>query len=176
MSAHGWFRGFTLIEILVAVSIIAILGVVAIPNLRNFSKSQEIDASAQEVVNVLKTAQSSAQSRIKCPKGEVSDTWIVRLTTNNYSLVARCQTSGDEYVFVRSYSSSDADSATTFKGSISVCSGDTVDVIFSKSQINYLCFTQAAPQTGTISLTLTNSEETLSKIVKIESGGVIKVE
>lgn len=168
--------GFSLVEILVAVSIIVLLGIIAIPNLRQFSKEQEIDSVALQVLNTLKTAQSSGVSRIKCPNGEPADTWTVRLTPDDYSLIATCQISGSQTFFTKEYIPSTAVTADTFSGSLNVCAGASVDIIFAKSLISYLCSGSTTSQTGTVELTLTNSSANLTKIVKIEPGGVIKIE
>lgn len=169
--------GFSLIEILVAVGIIGLLSAIAFPNLRSFLKQGEIDSAALQVLNTLKIAQSSAHSRIKCPKDEVSDKWIVRLSSQGYSLISVCQTLGEQSVFLnKPYSPSAADTVKTFTGDVDVCPNDTTDIIFSKSRVNYICLSQGILKTGTVRLTLTNSANDLSKVVRIESGGVIKVE
>lgn len=167
-----------MVEILVAVGILALLGGVAIPNLRNFSNNQEIDTTAAQVVNTLKLAQSSALSRIKCPRGEVADTWSVRLTSSNYTIIAKCETSGEEIISTYTYSPDAAGSKSLFSASLDICSGVTTDVIFTTSNISYSCFGTGvtSPLNQDIRLTLTNPSNTLSKVVKIERGGIIKVE
>lgn len=177
-------KGFSLVEILVAVSIIVLLGVIAIPSLKQFSKEQEIDSVALQVLNTLKTAQSSASSRIKCPiNSDPADTWTVRLNANSYSLIATCQSSNqtiNQTIFTRSYLPSESYTTDTFSGSLNVCTvppaGLPVDIIFSRSRISYLCNGSATVNTGNILLTITNSSGSLSKIVKIDQGGVIKIE
>lgn len=168
--------GFTLIEILLAIGILALIGAVAFPNLRNFSSNQDIEATTSSVVNILKNAQSSASSRIQCPRGEVTDTWIVRLNLNNYSLIARCQTSGDQIVTTQVYSPSANDTVTTFKGSTDVCPSVSTDIIFSKNTVTYLCSGSATAGIGTVNVTIANTAGSLSKVIKVEPGGVIKVE
>lgn len=169
-------RGFSLPEILVAVGIIGLLSAIAFPNLRSFLKQQEVDGTALQVLNALKIAQSSAQSRITCPKDEVSDTWIVRLTSQNYSLISVCQISGEQFIFSnKPYSPSAADTVTAFSGVVDVCPEMTADIIFTKSQISYMCAGQPITD-KVVRLILRNSSSDLSKVVRIESGGVIKVE
>lgn len=169
-------KGFSLLEILIAVGIIGLLSAVAFPNLRGFLKQQEIDGTALEVLSALKIAQSSAQSRIKCPKDEVSDTWIVRLSDQDYSLISVCETSGEQFIFSnKPYTPSSADKVTRFNGSVDVCLNATTEIIFTKSQISYKCAGQVITD-KVVKLTLSSSNSDLTKVVRIESGGILKVE
>lgn len=171
-----------MIEIIVAISIVALLAAIAIPNLRNFSKQQEIDLVASQIVNTLKTAQSSASSRIRCPgpDGQVSEAWKVRFTASNYLLIAQCKASADQTVTTKFYSPSQNDTTAIFQGSLDDCSGLSLglptDIIFSGTQTGYLNPGFTIPRIGTVCLTLTNTSGTLTKVVRIEQGGVIKIE
>lgn len=168
-------KGFSLIEILVAISIIVLLGIIAIPNLKQFSKDQEIDSVAVQVLNALKTAQSQAASRIKCPNGESSLNWKISLAAQNYSLIATCE-SITQTIFTNPYSPASPATSDTYSGSVDVCSiPPPVEIIFSGNQISYLCNGSATTNTGNILLTITGSSGA-TKTVKIESGGVIKIE
>lgn len=179
-------RGFSLIEILVAISIIALLGIVAIPNLRKFSKDQEAGQTAAQIVNVLKTAQSSASSRIQCPKGEAASAWVVRFNTKNYSLLSKCQTPTIDLVpssDLFSYAPDNSGSDSLFEGGFNYCNPQTqyLDIYFSKNDIGWLCGSYGpdalpAPLSGTpISLTIKQGN-LVSKTIRIERGGIIKVE
>lgn len=65
-------RGFTLIELMVAISITAVLGTLGIAGFINYNKVQVLQTSASEVVTMLNLAKSRAQSQIKpsslCPE------------------------------------------------------------------------------------------------------------
>lgn len=165
-------RGFTLVEILVSIGIMALLTAVTIPNLREFSKNQELDNAASTVLNTLKTAQSSANSRITCPHGDISDFWTVRLTSTHFSLISHCQRLNTDVVISTNLYS--ADDKTAFSAINDRCTGETIDIIFSNSGTEYRCFSQTVSSTGDVKLTL--SSGSLTKTVSIEKGGVIKVE
>ncbi len=82
--------GFTLVEILVAISILAVIGVISIPNLSRFNDNQTLQVVSSDLVRVLRQAQSSANSRIGCVGNFISREWDVTLTTNTYSLYNSC--------------------------------------------------------------------------------------
>ncbi len=175
-------KGFSLIELLIAISIVALVGTVAIPNLNKFSRSQELQTTASQVVDTLKGAQSSAQSRIRCPRGEPSDTWIVTLSSDDYSLTAKCLATGDELLYTKNYTPSGA-SGLTIKGTLNVCSSSpsepnsTVFIVFQKNQVTYRCLGDTTYRTGVVYLTLTDlSDPANTKKIRIGIGGVLRIE
>lgn len=68
--------GFTLVEILIALAILAVIGTVAIPNLRQFNSDQELSNTTSNLIRLLQQTQSSSQSQIACINSQP-------LTTNN---------------------------------------------------------------------------------------------
>lgn len=95
-------EGFTLIELMVAISITAVLGSFGIAAFVNYNQSQVLQASANEVVTMLNLAKSRAQSQIKpstiCP---ISSSFFlkgytVKLTLpKNYQLYLNCSDTND---------------------------------------------------------------------------------
>ncbi len=57
--------GFTLIELIVAFSVMAILSVIGIASFVDYSRSQAILADRQKIITVLNTAKANASSQVK---------------------------------------------------------------------------------------------------------------
>lgn len=85
-------KGFTLVEILVTIAIIALVGVVAVPNLRRLNEDQSLEGASSRLIGVLSEAQTSAQSSIQCPSGKQSADWSVvfEVSAQKYYLQANC--------------------------------------------------------------------------------------
>jgi type IV fimbrial biogenesis protein FimT len=62
-SAAPRFRGFTLIELMVSVSVMAVLLMVAVPNLAGFVRTSKLRAAQSELVAAMQLARSEATKR-----------------------------------------------------------------------------------------------------------------
>lgn len=85
-------KGFTLIELMVVLSITAVLGTFGIAGFVNYNKSQVLQTSANEVVTMLSLARSRAQSQIK-PSGCIGDLsgYSVKISIpKTHTLYVRC--------------------------------------------------------------------------------------
>lgn len=165
--------GFTMVELLVAIGIIALLSAIAIPNLRDFNKSQEVDGAAFQFANVLRTAQSSAASHIKCPNQETSLNWSVRLTGGDYRLY--CTGTTDQNVFIRGYAPT-ATGQVTFLATNDRCiAGENLSFYFTNQQVSYLCGSSVG-SVWPVTVTISNSGGSISKKVVVDSGGIINVQ
>lgn len=90
--------GFTLIELIVSFSIMAILATIGIASFSSYSHSQELDAATTEVITMITEAKSKSLSQVK-PATCVStlDGYQVTVTSNkDYRLSVMC--SGAEIV------------------------------------------------------------------------------
>lgn len=98
--------GFTLIELMVVISITAVLGTLGIAGYVNFNRTQVLQAASNEVVTILNLAKSRAQSQIKppalCSSSQTLDGYEVKITQpKDYALYLRCSGSSkqvDEWV------------------------------------------------------------------------------
>lgn len=87
-------RGFTLIELMVVLSITAVLGTLGIVGFATYNQIQILQSSTSDVATVLNLAKSRAQSQIK-PSGCIGDLSgynVVITTPRTYTLYARCST------------------------------------------------------------------------------------
>lgn len=58
-------KGFTLIELIVVISITAVLSVIGIASFVNYSRAAALNAGVSDVVNMLQVAKSRAQTQVK---------------------------------------------------------------------------------------------------------------
>jgi len=88
--------GVTLVELIVAISIIAVMAVLAIPNLRRFTEVQTLNADAGRIQTMIRQAQSNAQSGVTCASDkQIASNWKVifygTIGSYNFSLRGTCQ-------------------------------------------------------------------------------------
>lgn len=90
-------NGFTMIELIVVFSVMAVLSTVGIASFASFSRAQVLQQAANDLVNVLNTAKTRAASQIKpsilqCNNGILESYKVVinDPSANKYTLYAVC--------------------------------------------------------------------------------------
>lgn len=79
-------RGFTLIELIIAFTVLAILSVVGVASFVDYSRSQTLLSDRQKLITVLNTAKANASSQLKnayCPNNDIP---ALNQTLNGYSV------------------------------------------------------------------------------------------
>ena len=99
ISNFKFSRGFTLIELMVVLSITAVLGTLGIAGFTTYNQIQILQSATSDVVSVLNLAKSRAQSQIKpsslcSSSGSLEGYKVEILTPKAYTLYLRCNESG----------------------------------------------------------------------------------
>jgi prepilin-type N-terminal cleavage/methylation domain-containing protein len=83
--------GFTLVEVLITISILAMVGTVGIPGYRRFNGIQQVYKSSAELTRSLKAIQTKSQSQIQCSDGLPSLGFVLKFTSaSTYTLITKC--------------------------------------------------------------------------------------
>lgn len=166
--------GFSLIEVLVAIAIIAIVSAVTIPNYRHYNQVQVVKNAAQDLTNALRTAQTNGQTGVKCNSGKFAKDWDLVIQGNGYYFRADCLD-----LNVNSTPSFENSKFTFFPPSITAASpscaipgtpylsGQAVN--FSPTGLSYDC-----GFSGTFIINIADTNSNTAK-VQIDSGGSVTV-
>ena len=79
IAAKAAKAGFTLIEIIIAISIVGIMAAVAVPNINKYLKNARINA-ARQLIDTAKNATIQYQNEHKGKVPETQDAWVEALT------------------------------------------------------------------------------------------------
>lgn len=89
----NYMRGFTLVELLVVITIMGILGILGFIYNRTFQATQVLNEGVSGVQNILRAAQSNATAGVKC-QGLGGATWVVTFeNTTTFNLKCKVGTS-----------------------------------------------------------------------------------
>ncbi len=83
--------GFTLVELLIAVTIIALLSTYALSNYSSFGEDQKLKNAALDIQSLLRQAQANSTSNLKC-QNAANLGWLVEFTSST-SLNLKCKNS-----------------------------------------------------------------------------------
>lgn len=83
--------GFTLLELMLVIGIIAGLVALILPKMNNFQKYQRLDDAAGQLQSHIRLAQNQALSGIKCTSGARASQWsLVLNNATSYKIVPQC--------------------------------------------------------------------------------------
>lgn len=87
-TAQNRESGFTLIELMVAITISVIIGIVVISNYRAFGEDQNLKSAVLDIQSQLRAAQANASTNVKCDT-QYGAAWQVELNSTTVKL--KCQ-------------------------------------------------------------------------------------
>lgn len=179
-------RGFTLVELLVVITIMGLVGAYVLSNYNTFGEDKKLKNAALDVQSLLRQAQTSATSNTKCDS-DAAESWEVAYTGTK-TLALRCRISGVNAPTVKKIVTLPANTEIqTITGNHSSC---IIAPPFETSgggggpmAITINPATSFTPLSGQVNLggsdctlltiTLLNSKTGSSKSLKIETGGRI---
>lgn len=183
---RGFTFGFTLLELLVVISIMAVLTIIAVPSFNEYSRNQKLNDAASQLQSILRQTQNNAQTGTVCNTlGEAhrATYWRVNLSkvppvNKYYSMDPICEIGA-----IASQQINLPEGVIISDLILDTCSPDEIQVQFSNinSEISFFDPSFSPLVAGCPDLTNYSLEITLSlpgsqsKIVKIEKGGGIYV-
>ncbi len=86
------YAGFTLIELIVVISVTAVLSIIGIAAFVTYSRTQALTTSVLDIVTMLQVAKSRAQSQVKPDAAPCLDGYRVAILSSNktYQMFAVC--------------------------------------------------------------------------------------
>lgn len=169
--------GFTLIEILITISIILLIAAVAVPNLKRFTSGQQLDEAASNLVQVLRLAQSSAYSSVRCSNEQPSSSWTVNFYSGEYNLVVSCGSEGNLTTWKKigniPYYPKKPEQVRV-SGNSCLAAGDLSITFATSSELTGIC--SSGNSTTPYEIILKNIQTGEREKVKIEAGGIISQE
>ncbi len=88
--AHHLRQGFTLVEIMVVISLMAILAGTGIAGYRNSARKQAVEVAAQKLISALRKAQVNAAAGVKEGCAGTLTGWQVNVSANSYTIEGLC--------------------------------------------------------------------------------------
>jgi len=89
-SAHS--PGYTLIELLITISIMAILSTIAFVNFKDFAQEGVLNRAVGQVQTLLRLAQTNATTGLKC-NDSPAESWMIEFETNQTEIQLKCKSS-----------------------------------------------------------------------------------
>lgn len=168
--------GFTLMEILISITVIGLIGITFYPNLRRFNSDQQFRNEVLNIKNDIKKAQNMYTTGTRCGNGKAATAWAVSLavnSTNSTNLKAYCindaLTANSTEVFPVTTASD-----ITYTSSNCPVGTTAIELKFDKNGLSYSCNGGTSFTQGSFSITYQNKNaSTQSTTILVSQLGTI---
>ncbi len=172
-------QGFTLIEILITLAIFSVVATIALPNLRNFTATQELEDTGSKLVQILKQAQSSAATGIKCTSSP-SLSWKVTFSQDRYQMISSCRPvilvpSATPISEVKDNSANLPNYSKKVIMDSNICGDASISVEFDNKSFKVTCPSSGLSPTK-FCLILKDKVSAEKKALRVDGGGVIYID
>ncbi len=178
-------KGFSLVEILIVIGIMAIVTVVAIPNLKRFNEDQVGTNVVFNLLEAARKAQANSQSKVQCPNGkDPTEYWYLSADASSaegFTVGAGCVDGSSRFESVTNKTPlpsgitvSQVDILDFTRGVI--CTGTTAKIQFLNVGNQFAVSNSCAPvpeNVGAVKVYLHNATTSTDTTVVIERGGSI---
>lgn len=166
-------KGFTLVEILVVITIMGILATLGIINYRTFQATQVLNEGVSLLQSTLRAAQSNATAAVKCGNLGAA-TWMVTFGSNS-SFSLQCNTPTSSTLSPRNYNLPENIQISSISSVSCEAAGYPFAVSFSPlfGAVRFESATACIASQSSITFRLTNTKSGESKGVTVTSGGGI---
>lgn len=169
--------GYTLIELLVALSILGITGAVVLVNFGSFKGDQTLRNTLAELQSLIREAQSNATSGVKC-NGAGEANWNIKFLSDKTTIILDCQTVSNPVPITQKTVNLNANNkgiiVDRINGSQS-CIPVIVSFAYVTGKVAFLsnpCVSGAS----SVSINLKNTKKGTVKTLKINKGGTVDVQ
>lgn len=160
--------GFTLIELVVVITITAVIGVYALANYNRFGGDQNLNNAVLDAVSLLRQAQTNASTNVICSNG----TWQVIFATTK-TLNLQCSTSASPLKVLQLDKDDPNISISAVSGSSCPTMPPFTAFTISFTSLNGNANVGSFASCTSLRITLNNSQTTSTKDLLIEQGGRI---
>ena len=169
-------KGFTLVELLIVISIMALLGVVAYANFKDFAQDQVVNKAIGQIQTAFRLAQANATSGVTC-LGLGGADWSVKIRTDGINVDLICGSSNSviqttilENVEVGSVEGSGCTPHSTFALPLTITYSKLSGSVAIDGSDNCI------DNSSTVSVNLRNLRTSSTKTFTISKGGAINVQ
>lgn len=170
------YAGYTLIEILVVISLIALISTFVFVNFRGNNKEQLLNKTINQIQSSLKLAQNNASAGVLCGNQIAGSGWSVNFPDNK-SLQLICDKDPDVSHIKTIQFDRTIISSLKCSSDISLPPPLTVSYSSLSGLLTFSPQNSCLSQTSEVQITLQNDKDaTISKTFKISKGGAVNVQ